>query len=162
MHKFRMESVAQMECALWCFHKALEKQEDPEFLREAVNRFESSEFVLRRRAFHTLRPLLLKPRLDVATAVSEIDPSLAVLVAGCEYEMLLKRSAARRGYRPKEKDWNANAALHLHKLPDGVRIDLDEVWILRNKAVHGSAKLTPTDAERMIDHIRRHCATWNA
>jgi len=160
--EFHMESVAETERALWCYHKAIEMQQDPEDLTKAQRLFETSDFVLRRRAFHTMGPLLKKKRLDLALAISELDPRLSALIAGCEYERLLKRAAAKQMYRPKEKEWRADPALRTLNLAQGVRIDLDEVWNLRNEAVHGLARLDAISVERMIGHIRRHCGSWDS
>lgn len=91
---------------------------------------------------------------------------LAGMIAGAEYERLLGVASLRfLGHELTSED-GANAQLlrelqFRSKISKGQRVRLNEVWEIRNKAVHGRELPPPATAvNRMIDNIERICGSW--
>jgi hypothetical protein len=173
---FRLRSVAETETALWTYQQiAAGEQMAPgkgAGWSDAAGALERDLWVQRRRAAQVLRPLLSDHGpLELARILAEESPKLAAMIAGEEYERRLRAAAAR--HYPAVSTRGARWAYNLISLmaQDGLvalehRHRLDEIWDLRNAAVHGNHKrdlrLDALTVERMIDGIETICARWES
>jgi hypothetical protein len=88
------------------------------------------------------------------------------MIAGAEYERLLGVASLRFLERELSSEDGANAVLlgelqFRGKISKGERVKLNEVWVIRNKAVHGRELPPPASAvNRMIDSIEKICGSW--
>lgn len=159
---FAMSGVAATEMALWSFYQLTEGGARGKGGEKALKDFESDVWIQRRRLSHVLHPFIKRyGQLELARLLSDEDPNLAGKIAAEEYERLLR--AANAHYYPKlplsKKDWAW--ALIERLAADGViepgqRTGLQEVWQIRNRAVHdATAKPTSAEVEKMLDLIER-------
>ena len=163
---FRLLSVAETEMGLWAFHKlALGSAKIPAE-HEARAAFDRDIWVQRQRAAQVLRPFLQQyGPLELARILVYENPKLAGMVAGEEYERLL-RFAARTlagGLRLYVK---GGTEILFNKLEEGGHITLEDkvllkkVWDTRNAAVHPGQALSEEEVENMIDIVERICRPW--
>jgi hypothetical protein len=162
---FRIDSVAATELALWCYHQVTSRLETPDAAR-AIEAFEGDVWVQRRRAELAMSPLLKRSRLEIARILAHVDAKIAGMIAGEEYERLL-RLAGRRFY-PKHdltgKEWARwllDRMAQDHRLRPEDPAELHYAWKVRNQAVHPGSTLQPEEVERMVDAVERICRGWD-
>jgi hypothetical protein len=157
---FRLRSVAETEMALWTYQQLASEE------RLGNDAFEQDVWIQRRRAAQVLGPFFRNyGALELARILAEESPKLAGMIAGEEYERLL-RGAARRFYPSldtQHKGW-ADAVIDLMVQRGYVALEekqrLREVWRQRNNAVHPGAKLDAIQVEKMIDSVQSICSRW--
>jgi hypothetical protein len=162
---FHMRSVAETDMALWSFYELTDGPAKTGGAPAALREFASDVWVQSRRLSHVLRPFLERHgRLELARILGHEDPNLAGKIAGEEYERLL-RGAAHRLY-PKwkfDEGWARKLverlALDGHVEAAG-RVALQEVWEVRNLAVHATSEPTWAQVDKMIDNIESICLRW--
>lgn len=157
---FRLRSVAETETALWTYQQLASE----ELL--SSNGFDQDVWIQRRRLAQVLGPFLRSHgALELARLLAEESPKLAGMIAGQEYERLL-RQAARRwlpSFDTQHNRW-ADAAIDL--LVQARRVTLEQkpilrwIWRQRNKAIHPGEELDPIEVERMIESIQSICSLW--
>jgi hypothetical protein len=167
MH-FGMASVAETETAVWTFHKLATGSKKITADETARRQFDSDLWIQRRRVAQALRPFFDRYRpLELARIITEEHPKLAAMIAGEEYERLL-RYAAQRFYKSMRLDVKGAVENLLMRLEEDGRISLEEktllrkAWRVRNRAVHpdSSASLSPEEVDNMIDAMERICLPW--
>lgn len=162
---FRLSSVAEAEAAITALDQIIKNSEKES--EAAQKSFQEELWVQRRRAANGVRPFLRDfGPLQLARILLDEHPRLAGMIAGAEYERLLGVASLRfLGHELTSED-GANAELlrelqFRSKISKGQRVRLNEVWEIRNKAVHGRELPPPATAvNRMIDNIERICGSW--
>jgi hypothetical protein len=138
---FHLSSVAEVEMAITALEQVIKhggKQSEA-----AQNDFQADLWVQRRRAANVLRPFLKEfGPLPLARILVDEHPRIAGMIAGAEYERLLGVASKRFLERELGSEDGANAVLlgelqYLGKISRGERAKLNEVWEIRNRAVHG-------------------------
>lgn len=157
---FRLRSVAETETALWTYQQLASKD------LLASDGFDVDVWIQRRRLAQALGPFLRSHgALELARLLAEESPKLAGMIAGQEYERLL-REAARRwlpSFDTQHSRW-ADALIDL--LVQTGRVTLEQkpilrwIWRQRNKAIHPGEELDPIEVERMIESIQSICSRW--
>lgn len=157
---FRLRSVAETETALWTYQQLASDE------RLSGNGFEQDVWIQRRRLAQVLRPFLKSyGALELARILAEESPKLAGMIAGQEYERLL-REAARRFYPSFDTQHNrwADALIDLMVQKGHVALEqkpmLNWIWRQRNKAMHPGEELDAIEVERMIDSVQSICSRW--
>ncbi len=157
---FAMPSVAATEMALWTFYQLTEGGARTRGGERALKDFEADVWVQRRRLSHVLHPFIKRyGPLELARLLSEEHTNLAAMIAGEEYERLLRAASARRypGVSLRKEKWAQDLIHRLSAdglIEPGQQTALQEVWAIRNRAVH-AAEVKPTSAEveKMLDFI---------
>lgn len=165
---FRLPSVAETEMALWTYQQLAHRPEEPEAGAGVRREFAGDLWIQRRRVSQVLRPFLRDyGPLELARILAYEDPNLAGMIAGEEYERLL-RFAARRlagGIRLGVRGAIEELFRRLHA---GGHVSLEEItllrraWEIRCAAVHPEDAPSPEEVEIMIDTIERLCQPWEA
>lgn len=162
---FRMESVAATEMALWAFQSLASVDEEQH--ANAQRQFDAEVWIQRRRAGQVLRPFLQRyGPLELARILVDEDAKLAGKIAGEEYERLLN-CAARKFYHRELQDKKGSAETLIDELAQDGHIELhhktalNEVWRIRNKAVHFRDSPSAEEVEKLIDQIQKICAAWD-
>lgn len=162
---FRTDSVAQTEMALWTFSQVV-REEASERALEARSEFDRDLWVQRRRVAFLLRPLLRNyGPLELARIILEEDANLAGKIAAEEYERLLRCASENLIGRPLRFKQGAAEALIEQMSREGrvsssEKVDLLEIWRIRNKAVHSDQRPSPEEVEKMILLVERICTPW--
>lgn len=166
---FRLRRVADAEMALWTYQQlvvAEERSSGPTTTGSASARsaFEQDVWVQRRRAAQVLRPFFERyGPLELARILVEESPKLAGMIAGEQYERLLRGEASRLGLPCDTEGWADNVIgrlLQEKRLTHPQKTLLDRVWDKRNKAMHPGDDLEVSEVEAMIDDIEAICAGW--
>jgi len=103
--------------------------------------------------------------LELARILADQHPNLAAMIAGLEFERLLRCKAKNEGIKSPESRPKRNPLIEELKrkevlLPEQ-SIDLQDVWQKRNRAVHPDEnRLESEEVETMIDRIEKYCAAW--
>jgi hypothetical protein len=165
---FQLPSVASAETALWTYHElTIEELEaaDGVSVRTA---FDADIWIQRRRVAQVLRPFLNKyGPLELARILVYEDPNLAGMIAGVEYERLL-RFAARRLCGGLKLYVKGAVEILFDRLLEGGHISLGDrtllrrAWSARCAAVHPENTPTSEEVENMIDIIERICRPWES
>jgi hypothetical protein len=163
---FHMPSVASTETALWTYHElTLEEFEAADGVSIRAG-FDADIWIQRRRVAQVLRPFLQKyGPLELARILVYEDANLAGMVAGTEYERLLRFAARKVGVKLYVK--GATEVL-FDKLLEGGHISpgdmtlLRRAWTTRCEAVHPESTPTSEEVENMIDIIERICRPWES
>lgn len=163
---FGMNSVAETETALWAFHKLASGSPRIAANAQARAGFDADIWIQRRRVAHVLRPFLQKyGPLELARLLVYENPKLAGMIAGEEYERLLRFTARVLCGGMNLTVKGAIESL-FNRLADDGRISLedkallDRAWRTRNAAVHAGRPPDPEQVENMIDTIERVCCPW--
>lgn len=169
--RFKMQSVADTETALWTFHKLATGSTKIRPSAGLRAQFDADKWIQRRRATQAIRPLIEKyGSLDLAHILAELNPKWAGKIAGEEYERLLQ-CAARRFYSKRVWDFQQDgwAGSLISEMKRDNRISAEDVvlltkkvWDVRNRAVHPRGGLTPDEVEIMIESFERICKSWDA
>lgn len=95
----------------------------------------------------------------------EEHPKLAGKLAAEEYERLLKLASRKYyGYPlPRTKGAAEDLIDRLTRdnyisIPE--KVDLGEIWKLRNRVVHPEESPSSTEIELMVEHIEKICSPW--
>jgi hypothetical protein len=159
---FELGSVAQTEMALWAFHELTKGHEDNRELLQVRRAFEEDVWVQQRRVAQVFGPFLRHGALKLAEFLVEENPNLAAMVAGREYERLLKQAAKDhcRDARLEGKGWRQELLARM--LHDGVIKPPEfklhaQLWITRTVAVHGDREMQTAEVAQMIASIRSVC-----
>ena len=165
---FKLPSVASTETALWTYHELTIEEMAASDTVSVRTAFDADIWIQRRRVAQVLRPFLDKyGPLELARILVYEDPSLAGMIAGVEYERLL-RFAARRlcgGLRLYVK---GATEILFDRLLEGGHISLGDrallrrAWSARCAAVHPENTPTSEEVENMIDIIERICRPWES
>ncbi len=162
---FRLSSVAEAEMAITALEQVI--KHGGKESEAAQNEFQEDLWVQRRRAANVVRPFLKEfGPLPLARILVDEHPRIAGMIAGAEYERLLGVASKRFLERELGSEDGANAVLlgelqHWGKVSRGERAKLNDVWEIRNKAVHGREMPPPATAvSRMIDNIEKICVPW--
>jgi hypothetical protein len=163
---FGLPSVAETEMGLWAFHKlATGSPRIPADL-QARAAFDRDIWIQRQRARQALRPFLGKyGPLELARILVYENPKWAGMIAGEEYERLLRFAARKLGGGLKLHVKGAVEIL-FDKLVEGGHISLEDkvllnkAWKTRNAAVHPEEAPSEEEVENMIDMIERICRPW--
>lgn len=162
---FHLSSVAEVEMAITALEQVI--KHGGKESEAAQNDFQEDLWVQRRRAANVVRPFLKEfGPLPLARILVDEHPRIAGMIAGAEYERLLGVASARFLERELTYEDGANAVLlgelqYRGKISRGQRVKLNEVWEIRNKAVHGRELPPPAIAvNRMIDNIEKICGSW--
>lgn len=155
---FGVDSVAETEMGIWAFHQISSRAEDSLKATLARREFDNDVWIQRRRLKQTLGPFVNKyGSLEFARILIGVDPNLAAMIAGREYERLLRIAAEQ--YCPsldlKRIDW---ASKLFPFLPN--ESELRKIWRYRGQAVHAEVELRKDQAEEMISMIIKYCASW--
>jgi len=172
--RFRLRSVAETEMALWTYQQLASERHltDSPGRKDAgaTGALERDLWVQRRRAAQVLRPFLKNyGALELARILAEESPKLAATIAGEDYERRLRNAAGR--FCPSASTTGPGWAYNVISLmAQGGHVALedrhrlDEVWDLRNAAVHGNnrpgLRLDAITVEKMIDAIESICVRW--
>lgn len=153
--RFKLKSVAEVEMALWAFHKIIKTAEG----ENARFEFEQDTWIQRQRLDQALGPFLGRYGwLDFAYILAKREPNVAGLIAGREYVRVLKNEARRlriNSSRENEK-WEYETITALAKEnPSLDAPDMKKVWKKRCDVSHDQAELDEAEAEWMIERIRR-------
>jgi hypothetical protein len=163
---FGLGTVAETEMALWAFHQIvggrIYSPGDPEG-RQA---FDADVWIQRRRIAQALTPLLAKyGPLELAHILAEEHPKLAGMIAGVEFERLI-RLKAHKFYGRKKRDRKNDVGGLIDEFARHGQIawadgkELQGVWRARNKAVHPKPGLSSEEVEAMVASIERICLPW--
>ena len=163
---FGLPSVAETETALWTYHELAAGEAQAPATTDIQGDFDADVWVQRRRVAQILQPFFKKyGRLELARILAYEDPKLAGMIAGEEYERLL-RFAARRlagGIRLGVKGAIEELFRRLHAAG---HVSLEEItllrraWEIRCAAVHPEEAPNPEEVEIMIDTLARLCRPW--
>lgn len=163
---FGMNSVADTETALWAFHKLASGSPRMGANAQARAGFDADIWIQRRRVAQVLRPFLQKyGPLELARLLVYENPKLGGMIAGEEYERLLRFAARVLGGGMNLTVKGATETL-FNRLVDDGRISLEDktllarAWRTRNAAVHAGDPPDPEQVENMIDTIERLCCPW--
>jgi hypothetical protein len=168
--RFKMQSVADTETALWTFHKLATGSTKIKPSAELRAQFDADKWIQRRRASQAIRPLIEKyGPLELAWILAELNPKWAGKIAGEEYERLLHCAAKtfypKRNWDFEEHGWVKNLISEMKRenriLLEDV-VTLRKVWAARNRAVHPKDELSSVEVEIMIESIERICKSWEA
>lgn len=165
--KFGMETVAETEMALWTYDQLATGRGGLGEDYEARALFEHDVWIQRRRVGQALTPLLENyGPLELAVILAAEHPKLAGMIAGAEFERLIRRKAKmfygrRKHDRETEvsrviEDFERHGQLEFRDDAKALRA----VWRARNKAVHPDPRLEREEVEKMIKDIERICAGW--
>ncbi|HKW75277.1 MAG TPA: hypothetical protein VJN64_07105 [Terriglobales bacterium] len=158
---FSMPGVAATEMALWSFYQLTEGGARGQGNDKALKQFEDDVWIQRRRLSHVLHPFIKRyGPLELARLLSDEDPNLAGKIAAEEYERLLRAASARHyPHVPLRKEWAWTLIERLANdgvIEPGQRTGLQEVWQIRNSAVHdATTKPTSAQVEKMLDLIEK-------
>ena len=163
---FQMRSVAETEMGLWAYHKLAAGSPKIPADHAARAAFERDVWVQRRRVRQVLGPFLERyGPLELARILVYEKPKLAGMIAGEEYERLLRFAAqslcGRMNLLPK-----GAIQILFDRLVEGGHISqedkalLDRAWKVRNAAVHPGRAPEPEEVENMIDTVERICRPW--
>jgi hypothetical protein len=130
--------------------------------------FDADIWIQRRRVAQVLRPFLNKyGPLELARILVYEDPNLAGMIAGVEYERLLRFAARRlcgglKLYVKGAVEILFDKLLEDERITGGDRTLLRRAWSTRCAAVHPESILTSEEVENMIDIIERICRPWES
>jgi hypothetical protein len=165
---FRLPSVAGTETALWTYHElTMEDLEEADTV-SVRTAFDADIWIQRRRVAQVLRPFLQRyGPLELARILVYEDASLAGMIAGEEYERLLRFAARRlcdglRLYVKGSVEILFDRLLESGHISPGDRALLKRAWIARCAAVHPANAPTSEEVENMIDIIERICRPWES
>jgi len=163
---FELSSVAETEMGLWAFHKFAQGSPKIPADLEARAAFDRDIWVQRQRARQVLRPFLGKyGPLELARILTEENPKWAGMIAGEEYERLLRYAARKLGGGLKLYVKGATEILFDRLVKCG-HISLEDkallrkAWKTRNAAVHPEEAPLEEEVENMINIIERICRPW--
>ncbi len=163
---FGMKTVAETEMALWTYQQ-LATESERAGRREIQRGFDEDVWIQRRRTAHAVTPFIAqRGPLELARILAEAHPNLAAMIAGVEYERLLRCAARKFGYGTK-KD-RISVEMLINQLAGDGHVSLEDatqlraIWSVRNQAVHPD-DLLPTleEVENMIERIARICSRWD-
>ena len=164
---FGMASVAETEMALWTFHEQATISQQTRQSEQARLDFVGDVWIQRRRLAQTITPFLEgHGPLELASILAEKHSRLAAMIAGVEFERLL-RLRARKLYgsmrrRPKKVDdlIDELAGEGVISWPDAR--ELRHAWDIRNNAVHPDLSPSREEVESMVISIERICSHWES
>jgi hypothetical protein len=165
-NRFDLATVAETEMALWAYQElawdAMIAGQSPEDL----GTFDEDVWIQRRRVGQTVGPFLDKyGPLELANFLVERDPILAAMVAGREYERLLRCAVSRYnlGVDVDKRGWALKAIDRLvpGHLSSADKVLLVRTWDVRGVAVHARGELDSEQVELMIETIKRVCRSWD-
>lgn len=149
--RFKLDSAAEVEMALWAFHKISQTPDG----RQSRLDFEGDTWVQRRRLEQSLGPFLDRYGwLDLAYILAKRDPNVAALIAGREYAKFLRQQAKILKISCTEK-WERQVLDKLGQRGGCDAIEMRKVWDRRNDVSHDRAEIDEAQAELMIEQIRR-------
>ncbi len=153
---FKLPTVAATEMALWAYHEGGTDQKE----------FAADVWIQRRRVAQVLRPFLKSyGALQLAEILLEEDANLAAIIAGREYERLLRAAARQFDVTvADDRGWAKQVLNDLERrqvITWAQHEELDDVWRVRNDAVHAVGEVTPEEVDRMIRLLRAHCGGWD-
>jgi hypothetical protein len=165
--RFRLRSVADTEIALWTYQQLASEERIAANSSPSDGAFQQDLWVQRRRAAQVLGPFLKTyGALELARILAEESPKLAGMIAGEEYERLL-RGAARRfcpALDTQHKGW-AYALIDLMVQAGHIALEekprLNSIWRQRNISMHPGAQLDTIEVEKMIDNVQEICGRWD-
>ena len=163
---FRLKSVAETEMALWTYQQLASEERAGASSSLSDGAFQQDIWVQRRRAAQVLGPFLKNcGALELARILAEESPKLAGMIAGEEYERLL-RGAARRFWPALDTQHKGWAFALIDLMVQGGHIALEEkprlnsIWRQRNISMHPGAQLDAIEVEKMIDNVQEICSRW--
>jgi len=165
---FQLPSVASTETALWTYHELTVEERDAAVAVSARAGFDADVWIQRRRVAQVLRPFLQKyGPLELARILVYEDANLAGMIAGEEYERLLRFAARRlcgglKLYVKGATEVLFDKLLDAGHISPGDRALLRRAWGARCAAVHPEAKPAAEEVENMIDIIERICRPWES
>ena len=161
---FGLPSVAETEMGLWAFHKLAAGSSKIPAEHEARTAFDRDIWVQRRRAAQVLGPFLQKyGPLELARILVYENPKLAGMVAGEEYERLLRLAARNLGlqlYVRGAVEILFNKLVENGHISPEDKVLLSKAWKTRNAAVHPEEAPSEEEVENMIDMVERICRPW--
>jgi len=165
---FHLPSVASTETALWTYHEMTIEELDAPGAMSVRTAFDQDIWIQRRRVAQVLRPFLEKyGPLELARILAYEDPNLAGMIAGEEYERLLRFAARRlcgglKLYVKGATEILFDRLLEAGHISLGDRTLLRRAWGARCAAVHPENSPTSEEVENMIDIIERICRPWES
>ena len=163
---FGLPSVAQTEMALWTYHELTALPLHGAEVEKSRREFDNDVWIQRRRLEQVVTPFLENyGPVELARILCERYPRLAAMLAGVEFERLLR--LRWRGLRSRDKgkqkvsaddminDLAEHSVVHRREARG-----LASVWDVRNKAVHPDATLSREEVEKMISCIESICFDW--
>jgi hypothetical protein len=163
---FDLASVAETETALWTYHELAVVLEQTDESEQARLDFENDLWVQRQRVAQSVTPFLTgHGPLELARILAEEHVRLAAMIAGVEFERLL-RLRARKLHGGRKHPPKKPVDILIDELAREAVItwpearDLHKVWDVRNKAVHPDLHLSREEVEWMIEVIEAICSAW--
>jgi hypothetical protein len=165
---FHLSSVASAETALWTYHELAVEELSASDALSVRSAFDADIWIQRRRVAQVLRPFLRKNGpLELARILVYEDANLAGMIAGEEYERLLRFAARRlcgglKLYVKGATEVLFDKLLEEGHISPGDQALLRRAWGARCAAVHPQDRPTSEEVENMIDIIERICRPWEA
>lgn len=164
--RFGLPSVAQTEMALWTYHELTASPLQGADVERVKREFEDDVWIQRRRVDQTVTPFLANHGpVELAEILAERQPRLAAMLAGVEFERLM-RLKWRALYGKGEHKPNISVDAMIEDLAERSVIERNErselrgIWGTRNKAVHPDRRLSSEEVEAMIASIKAICFDW--
>lgn len=165
--RFGMDTVAETEMALWTYDQLVTGRGGLGEDQEARALFEHDLWIQRRRVGQALTPLIENyGPLELARILAQQHPKLAGMIAGAEFERLV-RLKAKKFYDRRKHGRKTDVRSLIKELARHGHIswaDADElhgVWDVRDKAVHPKS-VSPEEVEVMIEAVQHLCCPWES
>ncbi len=166
--RFGMATVAETEMALWTYDQLATGRAGLGEDFEARALFEHDLWVQRRRVGQALTPLLENyGPLELAGILAAEHPKLAGMIAGAEFERLI-RLKAKKFYGRRKDGRQTEVSRIIEEFARHGQLGAWEdartlrgVWRVRNKAAHPDPRLEREEVEKMIQDIERVCSRWS-
>lgn len=162
---FGMASVAETEMALWTYDQLATGRGGLGEDHEARRLFEQDLWIQRQRVGQALTPLLDKyGPLELASILANQHPKLAGMIAGAEFERLM-RLKAKKFYGRRKRDRKTDVPSLIDEFARHGQLtwaearELHEAWRGRDKAVHPKS-ISPEEVEVVIGAVGRVCLPW--
>ncbi len=153
---FEMPSVAETEMALWAYHQLVVARPQDLDAEQARLEFEGDIWIERRRVAQAVTPFLKNHgELELAKILAQKHARLAGVIAGVEFERLVRAKAREEGVSV------TNVLDLLKRLAEKGCItwreerELKGAWKVRDKAAHPDRRLAAEEVEAMVDTIIR-------
>lgn len=160
---FGLQTVAEADTALWTFHQKTIAGNNDQFSFAELNLFENDEWVQRRRAQLSIRPLIEKyGAIGLARVLIDTDTRLAAMLASEQFERLLElRGTGVKGLAAcSSVSDKLKLLLRADRIAMVEYVELKDAVKVRNKAVHSAAPPRAEELENMIDIVERICGLW--
>lgn len=164
--EYKLDNVADTQTALWTWHEIAYDPKESQDSQKAMQQLRADLWIQQRQVHQFLRPLLDRHRrIEVAHIICEEDPTLGGMIAGSEFERLLRLKAEQVGTWQVCEEWDTPK--QLDKLGDQNVITwvekrkLFKLWGIRNRSVHPDRPPTSEEVEMMVDTIREICIPWD-